>query len=410
MKKFITILVPVLVLVLVICFHLFKPVVTYNIGREKLIDLRHLKPNTYHSQSIKKKADSLLKAEFKKLKTPALSASIGINDNLTWSNIIGYADINHRVSADSLTQFRIGSTSKALTSIGLGVLIQDKKLKPQSLVKDFVTYAGNELSELTLEQIASHTSGIRNYDTCLCFPIWEYYNDHEFNSIEESVSIFNNDKLLFKPGSDFSYSSYNYTLLSGMMEKASNKEFLTFMEEKVFNPLSMSQTSADKKNQNKENIAKFYDLDDKGNIKESFEVNNSIKWAGGGFLSTTNDLVKLGNAVLNNRLLDSETTARLFEPVKLNSGEINKENYGMGWRSSMYKNIHLDGHDVLILHHGGVAMGSTAMLLLIPEYNLTVAVTMNRNATSQETKNIFFELPHKIARLFINYDKTNLTL
>ena len=291
-----------------------------------------------------------------------------------------------------------------MTSIGLGVLIQSKKLKPQSLVKDFIPYASPILSEITLEQVASHTSGIRNYDTCFCFPIWEYYNNHEYNSIEESIAVFNNDELLFAPSTDFSYSSYNYTLLSGMMETASEKKFLPFMQEKVFQPLYMTQTKADKQNQNKENTAKFYEVSNE-EVKESYEVNNSLTWAGGGFLSTPNDLVKLGNAVLNYRLLDSLTTAKLFEPVKLNSGKINNQNYGMGWRNDMYKTIHKDGRNVNIIHHGGVAMGSTAMLILIPEYNLTVAVIMNRNASTKETKNLFFSLPHKLASLFINSDK-----
>ncbi|PCJ91604.1 MAG: hypothetical protein COA50_16345 [Flavobacteriaceae bacterium] len=402
MNKIIKISVPISILVL--CYFLFKPVIIYNFGREKLQDLSHLKPNINHSKQIKKQADSLLLSEFNKLKTPALSASIGINDTLIWSNTIGYADIDNQIIADSLTQFRIGSTSKALTSIGLGVLIRSKKLKPQSLVKDFVPYASPILSEITLEQVASHTSGIRNYGICFCFPIWEYYNNDEYNSIEESIAVFNNDELLFEPSTGFSYSSYNYTLLSGMMEKASEKKFLPFMQEKVFQPLYMTQTKGDKKNQNNENNTKFYEVEN-GEIKESFDVNNSVKWAGGGFLSTPNDLVKLGNAVLNYSLLDSITTAKLFEPVKLNSGKINSQNYGMGWRNDMSTNIHKDGHNVNIIHHGGVAMGSTAMLILLPEYNLTVAVTMNRNATSKETKDLFFSLPHKIASLFINSGK-----
>lgn len=77
----------------------------------------------------------------------------------------------------------------------------------------------------------------------------------------------------------------------------------------------------------------------------------------------------------------------------------------MGWRNDMYKNIHKDGHNVNIIHHGGVVMSSTAMLILLPEYNLTVAVTMNRNASTKETKNLFFSLPHKLASLFINSGK-----
>ncbi|MGK0378749.1 MAG: CubicO group peptidase (beta-lactamase class C family) [Patiriisocius sp.] len=401
MKKLIKISVPT-ISILVLCFFLFKPVITYNIGREKLEDLSQFQPNINHSKPIQKQADSLLISEFNRLKTPALSTSIGINDTLIWSNTIGYANIDKGIIADSTTKFRIGSTSKALTSIGLGILIKSEKLNTQSLVKDFVPYASNNLSKLSLQQVASHTSGIRSYGTCCCFPIWEYYNTDEYNSIEESIAVFNNDELLFEPSTGFSYSSYNYTLLSAMMEKASEKKFLAFMKEKVFQPLCMTQTTADKKNKN--NTATFYDINGE-KIKESYEINNSVKWAGGGFLSTTNDLVKLGNAILNYRLLDSITTATLFEPVKLNSGQINRENYGLGWRNDIYENIHKDGHKVNIIHHGGVAMGSTAMLILLPEYNLTVAVTMNRNASTKETKDVFFSLPHKLASLFINGSK-----
>ena len=403
MKKIIKISVPI-ILISICCYYLFKPVIIYNFGRKKLPDFSELQPNIKHSARIKKQADSLLLSEFNKLETPALSASIGINNTLIWSNTIGCADIDHQIMADSLTKFRIGSTSKALTSIGLGVSMQGKKLKPQSVVGHFVPYASHILSELTLQQVASHTSGIRNYETCYCFPIWEYYNTHAYNSIEESIAVFNKDALLFEPSTNLSYSSYNYTLLSAMMEKASEQNFLPFMQEKVFLPLSMAHTKADRTDKNTENTAKFYDVDH-GKVKESYAVNNSVKWAGGGFLSTTNDLVKLGNAVLNYKLLDSLTTAKLVEPVKLNSGKINAQNYGMGWRNDMSEDIHKDGQKVNIIHHGGVAMGATAMLILLPEYNLTVAVTMNRNASTQETKNVFFSLPHKLARLFLKSNK-----
>src|SRR5665811_55484 len=189
MKKLLKISIPIIILVW--CYFLFEPIAIHNFGRDKLIDLNNLSPKINHSDPIKKQADNILKSEFAQLKTPALSVSIGIDDKLIWSNSIGYADVENQISADSLTKFRIGSTSKALTSVGLGVLIQSKKLRPRSLVKDFVPYAGKELSKLTLEQLASHTSGIRNYGTCLCFPIWEYYSNDEYSSIEKSVSAFN---------------------------------------------------------------------------------------------------------------------------------------------------------------------------------------------------------------------------
>ncbi|MGK2861082.1 MAG: serine hydrolase domain-containing protein [Chitinophagaceae bacterium] len=395
MKKLLKISIPTILLIM--CYFLFEPIAIHNFGREKLPELNNLQPKIDHYEPLKKQADNILKSEFDLLKTPSLSVSIGKNDKLIWSNTIGYEDVENQIKADSLTKYRIGSTSKTLTSVGLGVLLQSKKLQPQSLVKDFVSYTSNGLSKLTLQQLASHTSGIRNYETCLCFPIWEFYSNDEYNSIEESVSVFKKDNLLFDPGTDFGYSTYNYTLLSGMMEGASGHDFLRFMQENVFQPLKMIQTQADKKNEDIDNTSKFYDIEN-GNIKEAYATNSSNKWAGGGFLSTTNDLVKFGNAVINHQLLDSVTTTLLLKPVTLVDGNVNEQNYGLGWRNDVKENIFKDNRSVNIIHHGGTAMGSTAMLILLPEYNTTVAVTMNKNGKSTD----LFDVAYKIAELFIS--------
>ena len=43
---------------------------------------------------------------------------------------------------------------------------------------------------------------------------------------------------------------------------------------------------------------RFYFRDTKGRLKNTPYVDNSYKWAGGGFLSTTEDLIRFGNAML----------------------------------------------------------------------------------------------------------------
>ncbi|MDT0685862.1 serine hydrolase domain-containing protein [Autumnicola psychrophila] len=140
--------------------------------------------------------------------------------------------------ADSITKYRIGSISKSLTSVGLGLLFERKTIEPNSIVENYVPYANSKLSKLTIKELASHTSGIRNYSSCLCFPIWEFYNNNQYNSIKQSVLIFNNDDLIFEPSTDFNYSTYNYTLLSGIIEGATNLDYLEFMKTNVFEPLN----------------------------------------------------------------------------------------------------------------------------------------------------------------------------
>ena len=184
-----------------------------------------------------------------------------------------------------------------------------------------------------------------------------------------------------------------------MIEGASQKDFLTFMHEEIFLPLNLKQTRADKKGLKDTNVATFYETDNE-TYKEVYPTNNSNKWAGGGFLSTPADLVRFGNAVLNQRLFDSSTSQLLFTPVKLKNGEVNIQNYALGWRNDVTELVFKDKIKVNTLHHGGVALGSEAVLILFPEYNITVAITRNKNGNIGD----LFELAYEIAELFIKTD------
>ncbi|WP_349254612.1 serine hydrolase [Autumnicola psychrophila] len=132
-------------------------------------------------------------------------------------------------------------------------------------------------------------------------------------------------------------------------------------------------------------------------MNKAYKTNSSNKWAGGGFLSTPIDLVKFGNGVLNQELINSTTTKLLFEPVQLKNGKVNEQNYGLGWRNDIRKDVIKDNREIRIIHHGGTASGSLAMLVLLPEYNTSIAVAMNRSGSSSE----LFDITFKIAELFI---------
>ncbi|SHJ50263.1 serine hydrolase domain-containing protein [Aquimarina spongiae] len=392
MKK---ILISVFVLIILIfSYFLFEPIFVYTTGWKPLSKIKAIPPVVHHTDTQSKKADSVLKAIHQRLQSPAVSIAVGQHGKIQWANAIGYQNLDDQIPVALDTKFRIGSTSKAVTSLGIGVLLQNQKLQLDSEVKDFVSYASGQLSNINLRQLASHTSGIRNYGSCLCFPIWEYYNNDEYTGVEESVGIFNNDDLLFEPGSDFSYSSYNYTLLSGMLEGASHQKFPDFMKQNVFKPINISNIEAETATPIK-NTARFYDIA-KGTYKEVYKVNNSNKWAGGGFLATPTALVKIGNAFLNHQLFGQDIQHQLTQPVLLDNGKVNPQEYAIGWRNHR-KDLFRNGQKITVWHHGGIANGSISLLALFPEYNLSVSMLANKNGNSGE----LFENVYAIAKLFI---------
>jgi hypothetical protein len=53
----------------------------------------------------------------------------------------------------------------------------------------------------------------------------------------EALRYFAEDSLLFKPGSQYRYSSYGGILVSAAVEAAADKPFLTLMREQIFDPM-----------------------------------------------------------------------------------------------------------------------------------------------------------------------------
>jgi serine beta-lactamase-like protein LACTB len=189
--------------------------------------------------------------------------------------------------------------------------------------------------------------------------------------VSSGLSIFQDEPLAAPPGTKYIYSTYGWTLISAAMESAAQKEFLAFMDENVFRPLGMSHTRADHKNADDPDRTLFYRSNDAGQFILAPTVDNSYKWAGGGFLSTAEDLVRFGSAHLQPGFLRAESLAMMFTPQKTSDGK--PTDYGIGWRIMKDKS----GHQVM-LHTGG-SVGGTSVLLLHPETRTVVGMACNHS-------------------------------
>lgn len=336
------------------------------------------------------KIEEILFQSAQQLQVPALSAAIGVDNQLIWANAAGYADIAEQRKADRYTQFRIGSVSKSVTAMGIGKLLESGQLSLDRSIQSYVPYFDQSKPNISIQQLASHTSGIRNYGFCCCIPAHEGLNNDQYESVAQSVGVFSHDKLLFEPGTGFSYATYNYTLISAAMEEVTGVSFLDYMAKTVFQPLEMNSTMGDLALETIANRATFYDVK-KGKYKKAYRINSSNKWAGGGMLSTPSDLIKMANALLNDNFLAAATKAQLWQPVPLTNGEMNPQNYAIAWRIDATPNILKDGK-VKIIHHGGTITGSIALLILFPEYNMSIAMMANRSGSSGELFGPIYEM------------------
>ena len=117
-------------------------------------------------------------------------------------------------------------------------------------------------------------------------------------------------------------------------------------------------------------------------------VDNSYKWAGGGFLSTTDDLLKFGNAMLysyqnKNGIINKETVEMMWTPVTNSRLPWDVDGgYGMGWGvvKTQTNFPHCNSREFYVSHTGG-AIGASSVLLILPREDPPIGISTSSNQT-----------------------------
>lgn len=321
--------------------------------------------------------DSLMAAE----PIPGLSVAVGQRSEVIWSEGFGYSDLAHDVRVTPETKFRVGSVSKPMTAAALGVLLERGALDLDAPVQDYVPSFPTKRFPVTTRQLAGHLGGIRHYAGM------ENFSAVNYPDVLSGLVIFEDDPLINEPGTEFSYSSYAWNLISAVVEGASGEAFLDFMNREVFGALGMSETMADRNRPIIPHRTRFYIWDDEGRVVNAPYVDNSYKWAGGGFISTPEDLLIFANGHLEPGYLQAETLEVLFTSQKTRDGT--ETGYGVGWRSST------NAHGERIVSHGGGSVGGTTMLTMNRDTGVIVAIVANLSGAPMGA-----ELARRIEELF----------
>jgi len=379
-------------------FKMFEPIFVYNFGWEEFA--RTQTPPIISEQNNDKwdaqstKSTEALNGFYKNIDTPAVSIAVAVDGELAWRGAIGFANLENQQAISFDDAFRLGSTSKAITSVAIATLVDQKDLKLDIKMGEIAPSLDESLHQITLAQAMSHRAGIRNYGLCFCFPIWEYYNQRQFGSIRESISIIENSDLLSEPGQKYSYTSLGFNLAGLAVEQTTGKSFSKALDKQVFGPLDMQHSYLEDNQLTGRSVAQGYDVVD-GNYKSVFNVNNSNRWPSGGILSTPSDMIKLGNAMLDDRLLSNSVRDSILaipNEGHENGGDI----YALGWRISKWElneQLNLKSY-----HHNGVAFGNQSIFVVFPEQRIVISAMMNKNSTNI---NELAKIVNQIAVMFI---------
>ncbi|CAL1595963.1 unnamed protein product [Knipowitschia caucasica] len=351
---------------------------------------------------------------------PGLVVGVSVDGVKVWSEGMGYADLENRVPCTADTVMRIASISKSLTSAAAARLCEEGKLELDAPVQKYVPefpkkhFEGQEVT-ITTRMLLSHLSGIRHYEKdankvreerdkarrkaklktdeeekkeqkkCVQkkseFELEEYYLKDHFSSVIQALDLFKDDPLIFKPGTTYLYSTHAFTLVSAVVERAAAEPFLDHMRA-LFREVGMIHTVPELNEPIIYHRSRYYHLNKKGRVVNCPYVDNSYKWAGGGFLSTAGDLLLFGNALLYSyqmsKIKDADgflpgflkphTALELWTPVDRTEGSWDQDGgYAQAWlvveKQQKFGQCRERRHYV---SHTGGAVGASSVLLVLP--------------------------------------------
>ena len=326
------------------------------------------------------KADYLLQQLIIEDKVPGIAITVLKEGKSVFQKGYGYANIGEKQYIDPKKSiFRIASVSKPIAATALAHMVQEGLI---DLDESFYTYLPDYPKKewnFTIRQLASHTAGIRVYKG-------KEYGLNKPLSIKEGLRIFKDDPLVYEPGTEYLYNSFDWVMISVAMQEASGIPFDEYVQEKVLNPLGMKNTCipkshSDRNQRQRGEGANFISTSEKQNLvtkfytkgitgfRKAIPVDNFYKLAGGGYLSTSDDIAKFGQAFLDRKVEISEEILNQFLTAQEVEG--NSTYYGFGWQVSE------DAKGRKFFGHVGNGVGGYSNFFVYPKEQLVFSILIN---------------------------------
>jgi len=288
---------------------------------------------------------------------------IAQNDKIIFNK--AYGRKNNQVNGlnDINTVFDICSITKQFTAAGILKLSMQNKINLDDKLSKYFDAVPNDKRNITIHQLLTHSSGLTAGI------------GHDYDTITEKKflkKVFKS-KLISPVGKNFNYSNMGYSLLALIIEKTSGMEYETFLNEAIFKPSKMNHTGYVIPDWNENEVANGFmegSLAKKPNKENWSKQGPYLNLKGnGGILTRASDLLLWSQAIMDNTVLDEESTFKYLYPhFEYNGGD---SYYGYGWA------IQNNNSDTKLFHHSGGSKLFASDLWIYPKKGITIIVLSN---------------------------------
>ena len=256
-------------------------------------------------------------------KIPGVVAAVARHGKIAWVTSVGYLDVDARTAMRPDAVMRIYSMTKPIIAVAIMQLVERHKVSLDDPVATFIpafattgVYAGGSALSpqrrppdrpITIKDLLMHTAGLS----------YGFFGNTPVDSIIRASNIYRPDitveqfvdtlarlPLLFSPGTAWNYSLAT-DVLGRVVEVASGRRLDRYLDEEIFAPLGMDETSFHMRPAFNGRLASVHVTTAAGlhhvprNGPETYDPDAKFFSGGGGLLSTVNDYFRFAQMMLN---------------------------------------------------------------------------------------------------------------
>jgi len=318
---------------------------------------------------------------------------IAMNGRVDLINTYGYSDPARTNPLMLESSFRLASVSKQFTAMAIMILKERGQIKFDDPVQKHLPEF--PYSDVTIRHLLTHTSGISEYEKLVLkfknkwstrsFYItgqsWEnrvykgepsqYRDSHDILSMKDVLDLVVRfkDERKFPAGEKFKYSNTGYVLLAYLVEQVSGQSFESFLDQEIFEPLNMQNSSVWNLNTSPGKLPNRVQGTNKKKLND-YTWLDGVAGDGAVFVSIE-DFINWDRGLANRTLVSDSTFSEAISPYVTTKGDTSY--YGFGW------NLSKDGKD---MDHTGGWVGALTYIYINPESGMLFVLldsSTNRN-------------------------------
>ncbi len=212
------------------------------------------------------------------------------NNRLVYLKSFGKADVDTNVDVDQNSLFRIAGVSKPITLTAISKLVAEGQIG----LNDFVfgegsllgtkygslPYESDELS-ITVAHLIEHKGGFSDIPNDIMF------DDVSLTHADLISKVLDERSLSRKPGTEYEYSNFGYSLLGRIIEEVTGKSYEAYVKEAILTPMGI--TSMKIGNNTKEE-AHEHEVTYYANHESPYTINVNRMDSHGGWIASAKDL------------------------------------------------------------------------------------------------------------------------